>query len=268
MFEIGIVSDEISLDIREAFEIGLKLGIRNYELRCIGSYDKRVPFADEKDIDFILREVSSGRIRITALSPGLFKIKPSDSERLKFEIGEVLPETFKLARKLGVEKIIIFGFVRDGTPEEFVVEILKDVARYAYEEKFNLAIENEPGFYCDSGVNTARILEKAGAVNLGANWDPANAVGSGEFAFPIGYERIRNFIFNLHVKDAVNQPEFKCLLVGDGSVNWFGQLKAIIHDKVLDNITIETHHLPLIESTIENLKRVRAILKAIEELGE
>jgi sugar phosphate isomerase/epimerase len=266
MFEIGIVTDEISLDIKESIEIGLKLGIKSYELRCVGSYEKRVPFIDEGDLNYILKETSAGRIKITALSPGIFKIKPSDSEKLKFEIDETLPKTFKLAKKLNVEKIIIFGFIRDGTPEDFVVNILKDVAKLAKEENFKLAIENEPGFYCDTGANTASILEKVGAENLGANWDPANAIGAGEFAFPIGYERIKKFVFNIHVKDAVNHPEFKCSLVGDGSVNWFGQLKAIARDKLVDTITIETHYLPLVDSTIENLKRIRAILKAIEEI--
>ncbi len=266
MFDIGIVTDEISLDIREAIDIGFKLGIKNYELRCVGSYEKRVPFVDEKDINFILKETLSGKIKITALSPGIFKIKPSESEKLKFEIGETLPKTFKLAKELNVEKIIIFGFIRDETSEDFVIEVLKDVAKFAKEENFTLAIENEPGFYCDTGTNTALILQKVGAENLGANWDPANAVGAGEFAFPVGYERIKNFIFNIHVKDAVNHPEFKCLLIGDGSVNWFGQLKAIAQDKILNSITIETHHLPLIDSTIENLRRLKAILKAIEEI--
>jgi sugar phosphate isomerase/epimerase len=266
MFEIGIVTDEISLDIKESIEIGLKLGIKCYELRCVGSYEKRVPFIDEGDLNYILKETSAGRIKITALSPGIFKIKPSDSEKLKFEIEETLPKTFKLAKKLNVEKIIIFGFIRDGTPEDFVVNILKDVAKFAKAENFKLAIENEPGFYCDTGANTASILEKVGAENLGANWDPANAIGAGEFAFPIGYERIKKFVFNIHIKDAVNHPEFKCLLVGDGSVNWFGQLKAIAKDKLVDTITIETHYLPLVDSTIENLKRIKAILKAIEEI--
>lgn len=267
VLEIGIVTDEISLNIKEAIEIGLKLGIVNYEIRCVGSYDRRVPYISEEDVNFILENVQSGKIRITALSPGIFKIKPGESEKLKFEMEKVLPDTFQLARKLGVNKIIIFGFVRDGTPEDFIIETLRKVSDYAYAEGFNLAIENEPGFYCDTGVNTARVIEKVGAKNLGANWDPANAVGAGEFAFPVGYESIKNFIFNLHVKDAVNKPEFKCLLVGDGSVNWFGQLRAIVRDRVVDNITIETHYLPLIESTIENLKRVRAILKAIEWSG-
>ena len=265
MLEIGIVTDEISLDVREAIEVGLKLGIKNYELRCIGGYDKRVPYVDEKDIDFVLENVSSGKIKITALSPGVFKIKPGDLDRLKFEMEKVLYDTFKLARKLDVNKIIIFGFVRDGTPEEEVVEILKSAAKLAFEENFVLAIENEPGFYCDTGGNTAKIIKAVKMENLKANWDPANAVGAGEFAFPTGYEKIKNFMVNLHVKDSVSHPEFKCTLIGDGAVNWFGQLRSIIKDKIISEITLETHHLPLVESTVENLKRLKQILKAVEE---
>ena len=269
MFEIGIVTDEISLDIREAIEIGLKLGLKRYELRCVGSYEKRVPYIDLKDIDFIKRNLDSGKIKITALSPGVFKIKPGEKEKLKFELNQVLWDTFKLARELGVDKIIIFGFMRDKTPEDEVVEILKSISMYAKQENFNLAIENEPGFYCDTGENTARIINSvrlsSGTNNLGANWDPANAVGAGEFAFPIGYEHVKKFIINLHVKDSVNYPEFKCKLLGEGVVNWYGQLMAIARENIIQSITLETHHFPLVESTIENLKRLKAILKAIEE---
>ncbi len=266
MLEIGIVTDEISLDIREAIDIGLRLGIRNYELRCVGNYEERVPYIDKDDIDFVLKNVQDERINITALSPGVFKFKPSDTERLKFEIDKVLPDTFELAKTLGVNKIIIFGFVKDGTPVEKVIEILKQVSSYAKDENFTLAIENEPGFFCDTGQNTAKIIKAVGAENLGANWDPANAIGADEFAYPLGYEHIKNFILNIHVKDAVNYPEFKCTLIGDGSVNWFGQIKSIIEDKVVKSITLETHHLPLVESTVENLKRLKAILKSIEEI--
>jgi len=269
MIEIGIVSDEISLDVEEAIKIGLKLGIKSYELRCVGSYEKRVPYIERKDIDFIKRNLDDGKIKITALSPGIFKIRASEKEKLKFELEQVLPDTFKLATELGVDKIIIFGFVRDGTSGDEIVEILKNASMYAKQEKFNLLIENEPGFYCDTGENTAKIIDFVRASseidNLWANWDPANAVGAGEFAFPNGYEKVKNFIKNLHVKDSVNFPKFKCTLIGEGAVNWYGQLMAIIKDKIIQSITLETHHLPLVESTIEDLKRLRAILKAIEE---
>ncbi len=270
MIQIGIVSDEISLDIKESIEIGLKLGIKNYELRCIGGYEKRVPYVDSKDIDFILKNVESGKINITALSPGIFKIRPSEHEKVKFELETVLPDTFKLARKLSVNKIIIFGFIKDQRPDDSVVEIIKIASSYAQSENFILAIENEPGFYCDTGENTSKIIKSIGAKNLGANWDPANAIGAGEFAYPSGYKFIKNYIFNLHIKDAVNHPEFKCTLIGDGAMNWFGQLKAIFQDGIINkiDITLETHHHPLIESTIENLKRLNLIIKSINELTQ
>ena len=38
-----------------------------------------------------------------------------------------------------------------------------------------LPLKNEPGFYCDTAENTARILEKINLKNVGANWDPGNA---------------------------------------------------------------------------------------------
>ena len=39
MLEIGILTDEISLDLDEALAKGKSLGFRKYELRCVDSYD-------------------------------------------------------------------------------------------------------------------------------------------------------------------------------------------------------------------------------------
>ncbi len=264
MLEIAIVSDEISLNIQEAVTIGTEMGIKKYELRCVGSYEKRIPYLDQADLEYIDRAVESGRIRIGALSPGTFKVKPSDTIGIRKAMEDVLPKTFALAHRWGTNKIITFGFLQESLPEEEIVGFFQRIADMAAGENLTIAVENEPGFYCDSGENTARIVRKVNRRNFGANWDAANAVGTGEMPYPTGYEFIKPHIMNVHVKDAVSHPQITCKLFGEGAVNWVGQLAALQRDKIIEYVTLETHYLPLVESTKISFNRLRALLKLVE----
>ena len=268
MLEIGIISDEISLDIRESIKLGLELGIKKYEIRCLGSYEKRIPFVDEEDLNFLTQQVEEGKIEITALSPGCFKIKPSEEDELKHHLEEMLPKTFELAKRFHTKKVISFAFIKDDFEEDFVVDILKKVGAEAAKQDLIIAVENEPGFYCDTGEATARIVTKIDLDNVGVNWDPGNAAGCGDIAYPTGYEFLKPYIVNMHVKDAVAYPELKCLLLNDGGVNWLGQINALYNDKILSYITLETHYLPMLESTKEDLRRLKLILETVEKLNK
>ncbi len=267
MLELAVVSDEIALDIREAMRYGLQWGFRKYELRCLGSYAKRIPFVDAADLDYIDGLRKENKIEISALSPGTFKIKPLQKNELHRELNETLPRTFALAHRLGVKKIITFGFLRDETPEEQVVELIGRAGRMALQEGLLLAIENEPGAYCDTGENSARIIRTLGMKNIGINWDPGNALASGEVPFPNGYEQIKPYLVNLHVKDGVATPKIEWRLVNDGGVNWLGQLTAIIREHNLPFVTLETHVDPFLESSRENLNRLRLILQTAAQLA-
>ncbi len=267
MFEIGIVSDEIALDIHEAVRIGKELGFKKYEIRCVGSYEKRIPFIDDDDLNFIRNQVKSGEMELTAFSPGSFKIKPSDTKQLDHHLNSILPKTFELAAELGVEKIISFSFIRDETDEDKVVEILRQAGELAAKYGLVFAVENEPGFYCDTSENTARILEKINLKNVGANWDPGNANSAGEIAYPNGYETLKPYIVNLHIKDTLYGPKLKNELIFDGGINWVGQLNAVYKDKILPYVTLETHLVPLEEMTREDLRRIYMIIDIIKKIN-
>ncbi|HPN33173.1 MAG TPA: TIM barrel protein [bacterium] len=265
MLDIAIVTDEIALDIRTAIAEGLKLGVRKYELRCIGSYDKRVPFVDPEDYRYVLDLVQKGAIEITALSPGIFKVRPSDQAAVQSVFEQTLPKTMIMAKELRAPVIISFGFLRDDSKEEAVVDLLRKTADLVNPMGLVVAVENEPGFFCDSGQTTARLLAVANRANLGANWDPANAIGTGEIPFPVGYEALKHFIRNVHVKDAIIDARQGCKLLGEGGVNWAGQIAALQRDALVAHVTLETHCTPLLESTQFCHRRLLALMAMAKE---
>lgn len=269
--EFSILTDELSLELDEALREGEKLGFRKYEVRCIDSYEERVPNIRPERLDQLIQQVERDRIEVTALTPGIFKIDFSDANRIRIEIEDTFQKTCQMAVQLSSSKIIVFGFMRGGGgSEEEVVELLQEAGRMADQFNLKLAVENEPGSFCDTGVNTAAIIKAVGAENVGINWDPANAVIAGEAAYPVGYEAILPYLLNVHIKDSIPIPpdKWENRLIGDGGVNWLGQLSALKRDATLDCLTLETHVFPVLESTEEDVRRLHILLDTIEKLND
>ncbi len=265
---LGIVSDEISSNFAEAVHYGVEWGISLYELRVLTS--GRVPFVAPEEWEGVERIVRTHRLTVTALSPGIFKHPLSKKSELDRELTNVLPKTLAKAKQLNARCVIVFGFQREpnepASNENLVVEWFQRAADRAAEEGITLAVENEPGFWCDSGSNTARIIEAVRRPNFKANWDPCNGFGTPERPFPEGYEAIKKHIANVHVKDTKRGALIECVPVGEGAINWKGQLAALIRDRIVQHVTIETHCLPLIEQSRRNVQTLRSYLAEISSL--
>ena len=260
--ELGIVSDEIAPDFREAIRHGIAWGITNYELRVLKS--GRVPDVDPAEFEDVVQACREHALTITALSPGVFKHSLSSKAELERELREVLPATIAMARRCGARLIIVFGFQRekDEPPDRYAeaVAIMRRAAILALHDDLTLAIENEPGFWCDTGVNTSRLIRDVQSRFLRANWDPCNAFGTTEVPYPDGYEALKEFIVNVHAKDTLRGSLIQCVPVGDGVINWKGQIQALVRDRIVKHVTIETHSLPLVEQSAKNVRVLRSLI--------
>lgn len=267
---LGIVSDEISPFFREAVRHGTSWGISRYELRCLET--GRVPFVQRAELEDVLRCVEERQVAITALSPGVFKFPLSKGDELERELVEVLPKTIEMAMHCGASLIIVFGFARehDEPAKNYAraVELMRRAAAMGESKGLRLAIENEPGFWCDTGKNTAQLIHDVNSPALGANWDPCNAYGTEEVPYPDGYEAIKNVIFNVHVKDTKKGALIQCVPVGEGAIDWEGQIEALVRERVVDHITIETHCLPLVENSRRNVEALRHMMSEIAHQGK
>lgn len=265
---LAIVSDEISPDFRSAVEYGVEWGIHDYEIRTLTT--GRVPHVAADEINLVLEVVKEYDLNISAISPGLFKISLLDEEQLKLQLEENIYDSFRIADRLGTRNVIIFGFKRynrEPTSDyNQIIHILGRMATLAEKYGFYLLLENEPDFWADTGVNTAKILDDINSKHLKANWDPANAAGAGEIPYPYGFLAIRKHVRSIHVKDfrrtAAGKPEY--VVVGDGEVDWLGQFRAIMHGVDINYITVETHCSPLINNSYLNINRIIDMLEDYE----
>ncbi len=264
--EIAIVSDEIVPEFREAVRYGTDWGIRKYELRTLTS--GRVPGLNQIDVQQVLDGIRLDGIEITALSPGIFKVPLAQRKEIRRELDTILPQTIEIARKFGTGKIIIFGFKREQNEPDgnvaAVVEYLEEAAGIASSSGTSLLVENEPGYWCGSGKTTSEILRKVSDAPIKSNWDPCNAFGEDENPYPDGYSAIKDFIAGVHVKDTVKGALVECVPVGEGLIDWEGQLRSLVAERRIDYVTVETHSLPLIEKSKRNVDVLRSMLRAVE----
>jgi len=265
---LAIVSDEISQDFRKAVEYGVEWGITDYEIRSLTT--GRVPHVAIDEINLVLEVVKEYDLNISAISPGLFKISLLDEEQLKMQIEENIYESFRVADRLGTRNVIIFGFKRYPREPQSdyiqIIHILGRMASLAEKYGFNLLLENEPDFWADTGVNTAKILDDIDSKNLAANWDPANAAGAGEIPYPYGFLAIRKHVQAIHVKDLRRNAsgDLEVVVLGEGEVDWIGQFRAVMHGVHINFITIETHCEPLINNSHRNIIKVIDMLEDYE----
>ncbi len=263
--EIGIVTDEISMDVKKAFDYGKEWGVRNFELRNI--WGKRVPRLEKEEVKRLKNLIDEYNVKITALSPGIFKIPLSDPA-MKIHKGELLEDTFRLGKDLKVNKIIIFGIKREERDAEGAInkaiEHISEIVLTAEKEGFEILIENEPGCWADTAENTLKILKEINKPHFKLNWDPGNAAWGNDIPYPDGYRLIKGYVANVHFKD-VRKTDQGCewATVGRGEINWEGQLKALKKEGYRGIITIETHLEPLIENTRSNFKVLSELLNTV-----
>ncbi|HTO93306.1 MAG TPA: sugar phosphate isomerase/epimerase family protein [Bacteroidota bacterium] len=261
--ELGIVSDEIATDFRTALRHGLSWGITRYEIRCLAS--GRVPHVDGREWEDTLEAVRAHGVTVTALSPGIFKAPLARLSDLEKEVREVLPRTIECAKQCGANLIIVFGVQR--TPDEpagsheLVVDLMRRAAETAARAGMKLAVENEPGFHCDTGAATRKIIDEVGSPSFGANWDPCNAFGTDEIPYPDGYAAIRPAIMNVHAKDTARGALIQCVPIGEGVIDWEGQIRALVADGIVTHVTIETHCLPLVEQSGKNVRALTILIE-------
>ena len=260
--DIGILTDEASSDLSEAFELCTQWGITRFELR--EGAEARFPNFRPDEVRRV-EEALSGGARITAVSPGICKGAADDEERLRRELDDVLPRSLDLATRFRCPLLIVFGFQRfEREPAGNRLraqQVFGRIADAASEAGMVVAVENEPNFWVDRPRETADLLREIGHPALKANWDPANLIWGGYTPSHEDFLELREWIANLHVKDyAPSNPDKLWPPVGQGEIPWPEILSWIANETALEHVTLETHCLPKAESSLASLVAMRKMM--------
>lgn len=257
---LSVITDEISMDLAYAIDVMKEYDCTGVELRSIGGTN--ISNISDAQADEIKKIVTEKGMEVVALASPLFKCELGGgiaegtgrlheaTQRTVDEQMDVLVRCGKYAKMLGTKYIRTFAFWRRGeqTPqiEDAVAAGMADAIKYAEDNDLVLLLENEHDCYMGTGAETARFLSRFNSPALRACWDPGNAYFAGEIPFPDGYNAIRNYISHVHIKDAelLASGKYRFIVVGDGEIDFKGQLAALKADGYEGYLSIETHYRP------------------------
>ena len=258
LFRIAAITDEFSPDIDKAVASMASIGMTGAELRML--YGKNILDLTDEELDRAVALCRAHGLEIISIaSPVLKCVLPDapevdarfqqDSFNAKHTIADqprLAERAFQIAERTGAKIIRVFSYWRTVRPEECfdrIVAALRDLAGLAARRGLIIGLENEHACNIGTGAETAKVLAAIDHPNLKVVWDPANAYVAGEIPFPDGYGKIpANRIVHVHAKDChVDGHKVSWGPLAECTVDWNGQIAALVRDGYKGWISLETH---------------------------
>ena len=253
-FHIGAVTDVFSPDVAVAAPAMRALGMRGAELRKVAG--RNILEATNEELDRAIRALRENRLETIAIASPLLKCALKDWA----EQSRLAERAFEIAAATGAKIVRVFSGLRVAEPGkafERVVDLLQDLADKAGRRGLIVGLENDRACNIATAQEMGGVLAAIDHSNLQVVWDPAAAYISGEKPFPSGYQMLdATRIALVHAKDCTlegHKPVWEPL--GDGDIDWQGQIDALAEDHYDGFIDLETYW-PGVEQCAKNLKKM------------
>lgn len=255
---IAAITDEFSPDVAKALDAMAAIGMTGAELRMIGG--KNILDVSDEELEGVVEMVKSRGMEVISIASPLLKCvlpgAPEIDQRFQQDMfaakhtfddqPRLAERAFEIAEKCGAKIVRVFSFWRTVAPErcfDAIVEALAGLSEKAAARGLIIGLENEHACNIATGAETAKLLQALDHPNLKVVWDPGNALVSGEIPFPDGYRLLPpGRIVHVHAKDCHmegHRPIWGPL--GTRSVDWRGQIAALLEDGYRGYLSLETH---------------------------
>jgi sugar phosphate isomerase/epimerase len=259
-FRLAVINDEITQDFEKACQIVAgDFGLQWIELRSM--WNKNVTELNTKEVEEATKILAERKLRVTDIASPLFKTdwpgaptssqsKTRDQFHADFDAsaqGRLLERCIALAKSFKTDRIRCFDYWRldDQKPYRAAINAkLQQAAVRCAKDNIILMFENEMSCNTATGEESAALLQAIPNENFMLNWDPGNAAAVGETPYPTGYRQLpKARIGHCHCKDVLRKADRKYdwAPVGDGVVDWVGQLDALHRDGFRYGLSLETH---------------------------
>src|SRR5438270_4033188 len=216
-FPVAAITDEFSPEIETAVRSMASLGMTGAELRMV--FGKNIIDLTDEELDRAIAIVRGAGMEIVSIASPLLKCVLPDAPDVDARFQQdmfaakhtyadqprLTARAFEIAARTGARIIRVFSYWRTVRPEACfprIVEALRSLAGQAARHNAIIGLENEHACNIATAAEAARLLAAVDHPNLKLVWDPANAVVSGEKAFPDGYRLLPVArIQHVHAKD-------------------------------------------------------------------
>lgn len=271
MFKVGVIGDEVSQDFETVVNFVKNFNLDSIEIRSV--WDKPPQELTDADIDRMKGLLDGTDIEIIGIASPFFKCDMDNAEERKEHL-DILKGCIRAAKAFDTKLIRTFVFWDTGKTEERWEEVISaydEPLKIIDGEGITLGMENESTTSLSTAKLTAKFIEEIDSPNIRGIWDPANEAhaADGETPYPDAYNRMKPTMIHAHLKDAGPNPEsgeIESVPVGDGVIDWQGQLQAFVDEGYEGHLCLETHWRPTLKIKEDLLNRPGG--KAFSEAGE
>ncbi|MBM3725736.1 MAG: sugar phosphate isomerase/epimerase [Acidobacteria bacterium] len=255
---IAAITDEYSPDLALAAPPMAATGMTGAELRVV--FGKNIMDLSADDMARARDILTAHNLEVISIASPILKCVlpggPDIDTRFQHDIfnskhtfddqPRLLDRAFDIAEYFGARIIRVFSYWRTVDPDKCfgaVLEALAGMAEKAAARGRIIGIENEHACNLATAAEVSRALAAVDHPALQLVWDPANAFVSGENPYPYGYSLLpKNRIAHVHLKDChMEGPKAIWGPLGTRSVDWKGQVAALMADGYRGYLSLETH---------------------------
>jgi sugar phosphate isomerase/epimerase len=265
---LSTVTDEVLPDrshgaFPRIFRTAADQGVSTFEIRMVEA--KRFPIVESEAWDRLLHYSKEFGITYTSVSPGLFKTTLHSDLMLPHK-NHLAAMSMDMAERIGVKTLVTFGVLRDqrdgADSFQQVVELLRNTAELAEQRGFTLQLENLPHTWADTADNCLALLKAVDHPAFGYIWDVGNLYEAEPGDFRPGYDKLKPYIRNVHLKDGrVVDGRMVWQQFGQGLTDIKGQIETLKADGYQGTLTVEAKCEPQMDEDFPNsLQYLRSLL--------
>ena len=242
---MGVITDEISLDIRRAMDVAQDLELECVELRQ--GWGKNIKDFAASELRKVRKMAKSAGLGIVCISSPLFKCNIDVDKEVRDHL-RFLPRVVEITKFFDAELVRGFAFWIKGDRVQYwetIIDRINEAVDLCESEGVTFALENEHSTFTGTGKEARELAKEIDSRNLGLLWDPGNAFVAGEKPYPDGYLQVRDRMVHMHLKDVAVDPETEkreFVAVGSGKIDYEGQFRSLAEDRYPGCISIETHY--------------------------
>ncbi len=247
--KVAVFTDEISQNLETALKLAVRHRLDGVELRTV--WDKPVQHLSPDEVARVKGLLEEHELELAAIASPVFKCELDDETQHRDHL-DYLRSCIRLGKELGCDIIRVFTFWKRG-PSPPVWEKVKRqfsaAVPIAEDAGVVLGVENEHTTYCATASETKQLVTEVGSPAVKVVWDPCNEVYAedGITPYPDAYRLVEPMVAHVHVKDGVKDPataEARVVPVGEGVIDWQGQLRELLAKGYEGYASLETHWRP------------------------
>jgi len=248
MFKIGVMTDEIGQDFELAVKVAAEYGLQTVEIRSV--WDKAPQALAAEDIARMKEILAPTGLAVSCIASPFYKCKLDDEAAHKQHL-EILRRCIALGQEFGTRLVRGFTFWNTGRTDavwDIILAKFEQPLAILEETGAILAIENESSTSVATAALLDRFITEIDHPQVKAVWDPANEVFAegGERPYPEAFARVERHMVHFHLKDAVREAtgQARCVAIGEGCIDYRGQLRALLASDYQGSVSLETHWRP------------------------